>query len=157
MELLKKLGQFILMQIAILGFLIAAPALFLAVPFVMIANGADSDTMRGVAIIFLFAGPLVSAFWTMIVCMVRRVKRMTNGNPHAYKCSVQGSFAAFGWMLYGFFGTLVAEVAFVLLAQVVNLTPVVWFAAAPFVVFSPLLLLWAWRRLASRGRACVAW
>jgi hypothetical protein len=47
-------------------------------------------------------------------------------------------------MLYGFFGTLVAEVAFVLLFHCVSRSPVVFFAVAPFVLFAPMIAGSAW-------------
>ena len=40
----------------------------------------------------------------MIVLQVRRVRRVTGGDVRSYKCSVRGHLAAWGYMLYGFFG-----------------------------------------------------
>jgi hypothetical protein len=57
-------------------------------------------------------------------------------------------FAATGWMLYGFFGTVVAEVLFLCvfhLPRIGNTSGLaIWFAVMPFVIFAPLLLVWAW-------------
>jgi hypothetical protein len=54
--------------------------------------------------------------------------------------------AGCGWALFGFLGTLVAEVAFNLAFRAVSRSPAVYFAVAPFAVFSPLLLVWATSR-----------
>ena len=113
MEFLRAVGRFILMQLAILGFLLVAPAIFVGVSLYVIAGKAGSNPGM-LAFFYMAAGPFVSAVWTMIVLQVRRVRRVTGGDVRSYKCSVRGHLAAWGYMLYGFFGTLVAEVAFVL-------------------------------------------
>ena len=155
MEFLRAIGRFILTQLAILGFLLLAPAIFFAVSLFVIAGGAGKNP-GGLAFLYMAAGPFVSGVWTMIICQVRRVKRMTKGDVRSYKCTAEGSFVAFGWMLYGFFGTLVAEVAFVLLFHCVSRSPVVFFAVAPFVVFSPLIAGSAWharKRSSTSGKS----
>jgi hypothetical protein len=141
MELLRKLSQIILTQIGILSFLIVAPALYLVIPFVLIAGNATQSDLGGVALVYMAAGPFVSAFWTTIVCMVRRVRRMTSdGRP--YERTWGGTFAAFGWMLFGFFGSIVAEVIFFFLFHGVSKSPLAFFAIAPFATFAPLIMVW---------------
>jgi len=146
MEFLRAVGRFILTQLAILGFLLLAPAIFVGVSIFVIAGGAGRNPGM-LAFFYLAAGPFVSAVWTMIVLQVRRVRRVTGGGVRSYKCSVRGHLAAWGYMLYGFFGTLIAEVAFVLLFHVVK-SFVVFFALAPFVVFAPMIagLVWPARK-----------
>lgn len=142
MGLLRKLGQIILTRIAILGFLIFAPVLYLVIPFILLAGNANRSDLDGVAFVYMAAGPFVSAFWTMIICMLRRYRRVTSyGRP--YERSLGGVFAAFGWMLFGFFGSLVAEVIFYVLFHGVSKNPFVFFALAPLATFAPLLLVWA--------------
>jgi hypothetical protein len=143
MEFLNAVGRFILTQLAILGLLLLAPAIFFAVSLFVIAGGAGSNP-GFLAFFYMAAGPFVSGVWTMIVCQVRRIKRVTGGDVRSYKESMQGHLAAWGHLLYGFFGTLVAEVAFVLLFHCVSRSPVVFFAAAPFVVFAPIIAGSAW-------------
>ena len=147
MEFLRAVGRFILMQLAILGFLLVAPAIFIGVSLYVIAGKAGSNPGM-LAFFYMAAGPFVSAVWTMIVLQVRRVRRVTGGDVRSYQCSVRGHLAAWGYMLYGFFGTLVAEVAFVLLFHAVSKSPLVFFAMAPFVVFAPLIagLVWQARK-----------
>jgi hypothetical protein len=144
MEFLRAVGRFILMQLAILGFLLVAPAIFIGVSLYVIAGKAGSNPGM-LAFFYMAAGPFVSAVWTMIVLQVRRVRRVTGGDVRSYKCSVRGHLAAWGYMLYGFFGTLVAEVAFVLAFHAVSKSPVVFFAAAPFVVFAPMIAASVWQ------------
>ena len=126
-------------SILIFVFLLFAPLLYWTIPFAFIAIDPQSD-FRMLAFAYMALGPFVAAFWTMIVCMVRRDRRMTSdGRP--YERSLGGVAAAFGFMLFGFFGSFVAEVAFVLLFHGVSKSPLVFFSFAPFVVFAPLLLL----------------
>jgi hypothetical protein len=142
MGLLRKLGQIILARIAILAFLIFAPVLYLVIPFIPLAGNANRSDLDGVAFFYMAAGPFVSAFWTMIICMLRRYRRVTSyGRP--YERSLGGLFAAFGWMLFGFFGSLVAEVIFYVLFHGVSKNLFVFFALAPLATFAPLLLVWA--------------
>jgi len=154
MEFLKKLVRFVLMQIAALGFMLVAPLLYL-IPFVLVVLTPNNGIFPMLAAAYMVTGPFVSAFWTMIVCMMRRVRRVRNGGG-TYTPSVQGMFAATGWMLYGFFGTLAAELLFCFLFGVPTYTPDVavnaakwnlWFAGAGFAVFSPIFLLLARRLL----------
>jgi len=104
---------------------------------------------------YMVLGPFVSAFWTMIVCMVRRYRRVTSdGRP--YQRSLGGVAAAFGFMLFGFLGSLAAELLFCFLFGVPTYTSDVavnaahwnlWFAGAGFAVFSPIILPLAWRTI----------
>ncbi len=103
MEFLRAVGRFILTQSAILGFLLLAPAIFVGVSLFVIVGGAGKNPGM-LAFFYLAAGPFVSAVWTMIVLQVRRVRRVTGGDVRSYKCSVRGHLAAWGYMLYGFFG-----------------------------------------------------
>ena len=80
----------------------------------------------------------------------------SDGRP--YQRSLGGVAAAFGFMLFGFFGSLAAELLFCFLFGVPTYTSDVavnathwnlWFAGAAFAVFSPIILLLAWRLLRS--------
>ena len=123
-------------------FLLIAPVLYLTVPFILIVLTPNNGVFPMLAFAYMALGPFVSAFWTMIVCMIRRHRRMTaDGSP--YERSLGGVVAAFGFMFFGFFGSLAAEVGFVLLFHGVSKGPLVFFSFAPFAVFAPLLLLWA--------------
>ena len=103
--------RFIWRSLLWLIFLLLAPLLYWTIPFAFIAIDPNSD-FRMLVFAYMALGPFVAAFWTMIVCMVRRYRRMTaDGSP--YEPSLSGVAAAFGFMLFGFFGSLAAEVAFV--------------------------------------------
>ena len=148
--------RFIWRSILIFLLLFFAPLLYWTIPFACIAVDPNSD-FRMLVFAYMALGPFVSAFWTMIVCMVRRYRRMTSdGRP--YQRSLGGVAAAFGFMLFGFFGSLAAELLFCFLFGVPTYTSDVavnaahwnlWFASAGFAVFSPIFLLLGWRLLKS--------
>jgi hypothetical protein len=145
MEFLRAVGRFILAQLAILGFLLLAPAILVGVSLFAIAGGAGSNP-GFLAFFYMSAGPFVSGVWTMIVlqaCNTYRVRKATG----EYKYDLRRHLVVWGYLLYGFFGMLVAEVVFCFLYHG-GANPKVWFAIAPFVVFSPLLLVWAGNRYA---------
>jgi hypothetical protein len=147
MEFLRAIGRFILTQLAILSFLISAPAILVSVSLFAIAGGTGSNPGM-LAFFYMAAGPFVSGVWTMIVLQFLRVRRVTGDDVRSYKGGVSGTLAAGGYMLYGFFGTLIAEVAFVLLFHALSRSPLVFFAGAPFVVFAPMIagLVWHARK-----------
>jgi hypothetical protein len=143
MEFLRAIGRFILTQLAILGFLLLAPAILVGLSLFAIAGGAGSNP-GFLAFFYMAAGPFVSAIWTMIVLQVRNVYRARRETGESYKYDLRRHRAVWGYMLYGFFGTLVAEVAFVLLFHALSKSPVGFFAAAPFVVFAPMIAGFVW-------------
>jgi len=150
MELLTRLGQFILMQIAILAFLAAAPALFVVLPFAMLATGHGN--LGGLAFLYCLAGPFVSAVWTAFFMSIRRVLRTTEfGNRNA-SCGMRVQVASCGWALFGFLGTVVAAAIFVFLFHSVSSSPTAFFALAPLAVFAPIVLLWVFGDTRRRAR-----
>jgi hypothetical protein len=78
----------------------------------------------------------------MIVLQVRNVYRVRKATGE-YKYDLRRHLVVWGYLLHGFFGTLVAEVVFCFLYHG-GANPKVWFAIAPFVVFSPLVAASAW-------------
>jgi hypothetical protein len=144
MEFLRAVGRFILAQLAILGFLLLAPAILVGVSLFAIAGGAGSNP-GFLAFFYMAAGPVVSAVWTAFFMSLRRVLRTTTfGNRTAASCGMRVQIASCGWALVGFLGTIAAEVSFNLAFHAVSKSPTVYFAVAPFAVFAPLLLLCAW-------------
>jgi hypothetical protein len=152
MKILNQLVQIIIRQILALGFLLVAPLIYL-IPFIFVVLSPNSDIVDMLAVGMMVTGPFVSGFWTMMILMFRRYRRMTaDGSP--YECSLGGTLAATGWMLLGFFGTLAAELLFCFTVRWLVGAPdganrwgwALWFFAAPFVIFSPLLLVWVWGR-----------
>jgi hypothetical protein len=150
MKILNELVQIILRQILALGFLLVAPLIYL-IPFIFVVLSPNSDIVDMLAVGMMVTGPFVSGFWTMMVLMFRRYRRMTaDGSP--YQCSLEGTLAATGWMLLGFFGTLAAELLFCFTVRWLVGAPdgvnrwgwALWFFTAPFVIFSPLLVVWVW-------------
>jgi hypothetical protein len=130
-------------------FLLIAPVLYLTVPFVLVALAPSSD-FGVLALAYLALGPFVASFWLIITRMISRYRRLTaDGSP--YEASLEGVFVACGWMILGFFGSIAAELIFGFIIgfpRTGNTSGwAAWFAAAPFVTFSPVLLGWMWRRL----------
>jgi hypothetical protein len=138
MEFLRAVGRFILAQFVILGFLLLAPAVLVGVSLYAIAGGFGGE--QGYLAFFYFAaGPFVSGAWTMIVLHVRNVHRIRKATGVPYKTDLKGHLSVWGFLFYGFFGTLAAEVAFYFAFSAVSKSVAVFFALAPFVVFSPLI------------------
>ena len=110
MEFLRAVGRFILAQLAILGFLLLAPAILVGVSLFAIAGGAGSNP-GFLAFFYMAAGPFVSAVWTAFFMSLRRVLRTTTfGNRTAASCGMRVQIASCGWALVGFLGTIAAEV-----------------------------------------------
>ena len=101
MGFLDRLVRVVLRQLAALGFLIIVPLIYI-IPVVLVIVAPDATSLfQMLALGLMVTGSFVSAFWTMIACMCRRVKRMTaDGSP--YECSLAGGIAAAGWMTLGY-------------------------------------------------------
>jgi len=76
MEFLNKLVRYFVRQLVALGLMAVAPAIYLVIPFLVLSTSSRGD-LRDLAGVYLLTGPFVSAFWTMMILMVRRYKRMT--------------------------------------------------------------------------------
>src|SRR5208283_396591 len=110
MEFLRAVGRFILAQLAILGFLLLAPAILVGVSLFAIAGGAGSNP-GFLAFFYMAAGPFVSAVWTAFFMSLRRVLRTTTfSNRTAASCGMRVQIASCGWALVGFLGSIAAEV-----------------------------------------------
>jgi len=151
MEFLKKVGEVILMNIAILGFLLLAPVIYLTLPFILIVAGPNGKH-NGLAFIYMLLGPFAASAWTIITRMMSRYRRITaDGTP--YERSLKGVGIACVWMVVGFVVSAAAEFLFLLVWRVPRSGDAtewtLWFAVAPLVTFSPVLLGllgWAWRK-----------
>jgi hypothetical protein len=145
--ILRKVGEVILMNIAVLGFLLLAPVIYLTVPFILIAL-EPSGKNNGLAFIYMLLGPFAASAWMVITRMVSRYRRLTaDGAP--YQRSLKGVGIACIWMVVGFFGSAGAEFFFLLVWRVPRSTDagdwLAWFAVAPFVTFCPVILGWVLR------------
>src|SRR5208337_4258720 len=146
MEFLKKVGEVILMNIAILGFLLLAPVIYLTLPFILIVAGPNGKH-NGLAFIYMLLGPFAASAWTIITRMVSRYRRITaDGTP--YERSWKGVGIACGWMVVGFIVSVVTECVFLGLWHCPSSGSeadwTLWFAVAPFATFAPVLIGWAW-------------
>lgn len=145
MGLLRKVGEVILINIALLGFLLLAPAIYLIFPFVLIATEPNGKHDL-LATVYILLGPFVASAWMVITRMVSRYRRITaDGTP--YERSLKGVGIACVWMVIGFVVSAIAEFIFLLVWRVPrsNGDWLAWFAVAPFVVFSPVILGWVLR------------
>jgi hypothetical protein len=143
--LLRKIGEVVLMNVAILGFLLFAPAIYLIVPFILIAAEPNGKNNL-LATIYILLGPFAASAWTIITRMVSRYRRITaDGTP--YERSLKGVCIACAWMVIGFVVSATAEFIFLLVWRVPRSTGdwLAWFAIAPFVTFSPVILGWVLR------------
>lgn len=138
MEFLRAVGRFLLMQIVILSFLMLAPAIMVGASIFAITGHAGTNA-GFLAFFYFAAGPFVSGVWTMIVLQVRKAYRVRVSTGAPYKTDLNGHLSAWGWLAYGFFGTLAAEVAFYFAFSAVSKSVTAFFVMAPFVVFLPLI------------------
>jgi hypothetical protein len=145
-------------------FLLAAPLLYAAMPYVCIWADPNSDFSM-LALGYIALGPFASAFWTMITGVL----------PDVYKAHKEGRvfeanhIKGFGLMFVGFFGSLGAEALFLF-----YLFPIPressdiavnaahwrsWFAGMGIATFLPVILLLGWRMLKRicAGRQACRW
>ena len=138
--------RFLWHSILWLLFLLFAPLLFLTVPFILIAADPNAD-FGVIALFYMVTGPFVCCFWMCLgsyLVSIRQIKR-EGKEFYAFMPGVGSRYArCFGYMLFGFFGSLIGEVIFYHLFGTPDMgNPcdwALWFAVAPFVTFSPMLL-----------------
>lgn len=147
------------------AFLLLAPLLYATVPYVCIWADPNSD-FSILALAYMALGPFACAFWTMMVGVI----------PHVYRAQKEGRvfqanhLKGFGLLFLGFFGSLGAEILFVLYlfpipretyntaANAANWRS--WFAGMGIAAFMPVILLLGWRLIKwlcagrDRCRAC---
>jgi hypothetical protein len=140
MELLNKLVRFVLQWLAAMGFMLIAPLLYFIPLVFVLLSPPNNDVFPMLAVFQLVTGPFVSAFWTIIVLAIRKTRKLGRVATLG-----EGTLFGMGYMLYGFFGTIVAEVIFVvvlsdLIRMHSSLGWTLWFTAAPFAIFAPLII-----------------
>jgi hypothetical protein len=156
--------RFILRCLLALVFLLLAPLLYAAVPFVLIAADPNSD-FSILALAYLALGPFASAFWLMMVGVLPDV-RNAQKEGRTFEAN---HFKGFGLMFIGFFGSLGAEALFLsylfaiprecadIAVNAANWRS--WFAGMGIAAFLPVILLLGWRAIkkACAGRQTCRW
>ena len=167
MELIKSLIQsimrFVVINIALILFSLAAPVLY-ALPVVAVVVGAKVAASNVIQIEIL-TGPFVCCFWMILIChwpSVRRAQREgrlvtwrqdEGGLSHTLAKSI-------GFMFIGFFGSALAEFVFMAVKyygfnSLVNhnyFARLAFVAMAPFAVFAPVWLVLLCRWMEGRKR-----
>lgn len=150
METIKGIFKFaldlILIHIAVIVIGLAAPVLFVVVPFVVIAMNPGADlSMFSTA--YLLVGPLAAAFWMIILChLPLAIRAYRVGRLDEYKAKkggTRGVLKGIGFMILGFGCSFAAEVVLLVLFGSVHTQAeyVRFFMLAPFAVFAPVLVL----------------
>lgn len=138
-------------------FLFFAPILYLTVPFVLIALEPHAY-FPVLALVYMALGPFVCAFWMVVCCHLPTVRkahregrlREWRDDAGGYRSTIPKAFA---FMCMGLVGSIFSEVVFCALFRVPSRSPwsaAMYFAAAPFATFAPVILLWIIRWMRSR-------
>jgi hypothetical protein len=101
------------------------------------------------AVIYMFAGPFACTFWMILIChwpAIQRARRA--GGLRTWREDEGGCIRTMGksfcFMIFGFFGSALAEGALMYAAHRMSVIPghlTLFFAVAPFAVFAPALLV----------------
>jgi hypothetical protein len=145
-HLFESIGRFLIWNIVLLIAAFIGPVLFLFVPFILIAVDPHGS-FYNLSVFFKLLGPLTCACWTLIALLHRRYKRIT-ADGTIYRVSIGGMVAGTGYMLLGFFGSIITEVVFSLMFNVPNGHPfglVLYFAGLIVAAFFPLVIVYLTR------------
>jgi hypothetical protein len=161
MEILKSLFRSIVrlvaINIALILFFASAPLLYVTVPFWVILT---HESIADMATIYMLTSPFACGFWMTVIChwhTVRKAQR--EGRLANWRDTEGGMFCtvgkSIGFMVMGWFGSALAEVAFCGAAgNLLHSTTgrLEFFAMAPFAVFAPIWLVLLCRWMRSRKR-----
>jgi hypothetical protein len=151
-QLVKWLLIELLLFVAIIAFALSAPFLFTVGALWLAYRFADYASTW--ALIYLAVGPFACAIWMVFIShfpdWVADWKARKVGGYIA-RDRVHASAKGLGFMISGFFGSLLAESVFTYTAHRLSVIPhhlVLYFAVAPFVIFAPcwLVVLSRWIR-----------
>jgi hypothetical protein len=144
-ELVKWLLIELLLFVAIIAFALSAPFLFTIGALWLAHRFANYASTW--ALIYLAVGPFACAIWMLFIShfpdWVADWKARKVGGYIA-RNRVHASAKGLGFMVYGFFGSLLAEGVLTYTAHRLDVIPrhlVLYFAVAPFFVFAPCLLV----------------
>ena len=101
------------------------------------------------AVIYIFGGPFACTFWMILICHRPAIQRAhKEGRLSTWRQDEGGYVSTMGksfcFMIFGFFGSALAEGALMYAAHRMSVIPghlMLFFAVAPFAVFAPVLLV----------------
>ncbi len=154
-ELVKWALTQVLLFLGVIFFGLSAPLLFTVGALWLAWRYPDYASTW--AVIYLFAGPFACAIWMVFIShfpdWVADWKARKAGGyiPRSFDDRFNASAKGLGFMVSGFFGSLLAEGVFTYAAHRLDVIPhhlVLYFAVAPFAVFAPcwLVVLSRWIR-----------
>lgn len=137
--------------------LLVGPLLLLAVPFLLVAIGADAESLHETALLFLVVSPFVVCFWTVLVNRYFNVQdeKATYGKAlrladHDGRAVCKRIISFVGAFLLGFGMPIVAEFCYIAMSSGMagvsgRAAWFLWFAGLDLAAFSPIILILARR------------
>jgi len=118
----KGLAGLIILNLILVPLMVMAPVTYFVAPFYVIAH-SDGGNISSFTIPYMCLGPLVSAFWMLVICHWRTVRRyrIENGTTKGWR-EAEGGWThtmakSIGFMFAGLFGSVLTEVVFAVLAK----------------------------------------
>jgi len=136
--------RFILRSILWFIFLFFAPAIFLVVPLAVVHFFPGDDAIGLLKVLLGVLGPFACAFW-LVIASAYPAARQAVREGRWYKAGLRGHLKAIAFMVIGFVMSAAAMLYVVQSAR--HDSDTVWFIKAYVAVFSPMILLLAWRLL----------
>jgi hypothetical protein len=160
METIKSvvggIAKFAAFNLALILFVVAAPVIYLTVPFaVVIANPASN--LWWLVAAYMVSGPVASAFGMILICHWSsfHTARLSGKTITEWRAANGGMrrtvWKAIGFMCLGLVGTVISETIFCIVFHFLIVPPnavsyLVFFAMAPFAVYAPVILTVVIRR-----------
>jgi len=147
-ELVKRAVKEILLLLGVILFGLSAPLLFTVGALWLALRFADYASTW--AMIYLALGPFACCIWMVFISHWPdwvadwKARRAGGYIARSFDERVHASAKGVGFMVSGFFGSLLAEGVFTYAAHRLDVIPnhlVLYFAVAPFAVFAPCLLV----------------
>jgi hypothetical protein len=144
-ELVKRALTQVLLFLGVIFFGLSAPLLFTVGALWLAYRFADYASTW--ALIYLAAGPFACCIWMSIISHFPdwvNDWKIRKAGGRVTRSHFSGTAKGIGFMISGFFGSLLAEGVFTYAAHRLDMIPhhlVLYFAVAPFAVFAPVLLV----------------
>jgi len=136
--------RFLWRSFLILLFLFLAPAIMLVVPLLVVHYFPGDDAIGLLKVLLGVLGPFACAFW-LVIASAYPAARQAVREGRRYRAGLRGHLKAIAFMVIGFFISAAAMLWVATSSQ--HDSDTVWFIKAYVAVFSPMILLLAWRLL----------
>ena len=136
--------RFIWRCILIFLFLLFAPAILLVVPLLVVHYFPGDAAIGLLKVLLGVLGPFACAFW-LVIASAYPAARQAVREGRRYRAGLRGHLKAIAFMVIGFVMSAAAMLYVVQSAR--HDSDTVWFIKAYIAVFSPMILLLAWRLL----------